>query len=72
MDSPRTELVMSARKTPQPARHPNPTARASELAYVVFERPDLDRAEAFRRSAEPTQEPDLDLDKVLTLVRIFG
>lgn len=38
---------MHALKTPQPARHPNPTARASALAYVVFDRPDLDRAEAF-------------------------
>jgi catechol 2,3-dioxygenase-like lactoylglutathione lyase family enzyme len=33
--------------TPQPARHPSPTAKAVELAYVIFERPDLDRAEAF-------------------------
>lgn len=38
---------MTALKTPQPARHPNPTARAIELAYLIFERPDLDRAEAF-------------------------
>lgn len=33
--------------TPQPARHPHPTARASALAYLVFERPDLDEAERF-------------------------
>ena len=33
--------------TAQPARHPNPTARASALAYLVFERPDLRRAEEF-------------------------
>ncbi|MBC7170900.1 MAG: glyoxalase, partial [Polyangiaceae bacterium] len=33
--------------TAQPARHPSPTSKAIELAYVVFERPDLDRAEAF-------------------------
>ncbi|MEM9455576.1 MAG: 2,4,5-trihydroxytoluene oxygenase [Myxococcota bacterium] len=38
---------MTALKTPQPARHPNPTARVVELAYLIFERPDLDRAEAF-------------------------
>ena len=34
-------------KTAQPARHANPTAKASELAYLVFERPDLARAERF-------------------------
>jgi catechol 2,3-dioxygenase-like lactoylglutathione lyase family enzyme len=34
-------------KTAQPARHPNPTARASELAHLIFERPDLARAESF-------------------------
>jgi catechol 2,3-dioxygenase-like lactoylglutathione lyase family enzyme len=33
--------------TPQPSRHPDPTARASALAYLVFERPDLARAEDF-------------------------
>ncbi len=33
--------------TPQPARHPSPTARATELAHLVFERPDLERAEDF-------------------------
>jgi predicted enzyme related to lactoylglutathione lyase len=33
--------------TPQPARHPSPIAKAVELAYVIFERPDLDRAEGF-------------------------
>ena len=27
--------------TPQPARHPNPTTRATGLAYVMFERPTL-------------------------------
>jgi len=32
---------------PQPARHPNPTAKAEALAYLVFDRPDLDRAEKF-------------------------
>jgi catechol 2,3-dioxygenase-like lactoylglutathione lyase family enzyme len=31
----------------QPARHPSPTAKATALAHLVFERPDLDRAEAF-------------------------
>jgi catechol 2,3-dioxygenase-like lactoylglutathione lyase family enzyme len=34
-------------KTEQPARHPSPTARATALAHLVFERPDLDRAERF-------------------------
>jgi catechol 2,3-dioxygenase-like lactoylglutathione lyase family enzyme len=34
-------------KTPQPSRHPDPTARASALAYLVFERPNLHRAEDF-------------------------
>ncbi len=33
--------------TTQPARHRSPTAKVIELAYVVFERPDLDLAEAF-------------------------
>jgi catechol 2,3-dioxygenase-like lactoylglutathione lyase family enzyme len=33
--------------TPQPARHPSPTVKATGLAYVVFERPDLDKAERF-------------------------
>src|SRR6218665_157248 len=30
--------------TPQPARHPTPTVKASSLAYLIFERPDLDKA----------------------------
>jgi hypothetical protein len=34
-------------KTPQPARHPNPTTKASALSYLVFERPDLTLAERF-------------------------
>jgi catechol 2,3-dioxygenase-like lactoylglutathione lyase family enzyme len=33
--------------TPQPARHPNPTTKAVALAYLLFDRPDLDRAERF-------------------------
>ena len=33
--------------TPQPARHRNPTTRARELAYLVFDRPDLARARTF-------------------------
>ncbi|MDE0855270.1 MAG: 2,4,5-trihydroxytoluene oxygenase [Nevskia sp.] len=33
--------------TAQPARHPNPTAKASALAYLIFDRPDLDRASQF-------------------------
>jgi catechol 2,3-dioxygenase-like lactoylglutathione lyase family enzyme len=31
----------------QPKRHPNPTVKATELAYLVFERPDLDEAVRF-------------------------
>jgi len=33
--------------TAQPARHPSPTAKASELAYLMFDRPDLGLAEQF-------------------------
>ncbi|MGU7774816.1 VOC family protein [Burkholderia sp. MR1-5-21] len=33
--------------TAQPARHPNPTTKARALSHLVFERPDLDRAERF-------------------------
>jgi len=33
--------------TAQPARHPDPTTKASALAYLMFERPDLDKAESF-------------------------
>ena len=33
--------------TPQPARHPDPTVKATSLAYVIFERPDLEQAERF-------------------------
>lgn len=33
--------------TPQPARHPSPTVKARRLAYLIFERPDLDKAERF-------------------------
>lgn len=33
--------------TPQPTRHPQPTAKACKLAWLLFERPDLDRAESF-------------------------
>lgn len=36
-----------ALRTPQPMRHPAPTARACALAHLVFERPDLTRAEDF-------------------------
>jgi catechol 2,3-dioxygenase-like lactoylglutathione lyase family enzyme len=34
-------------KTAQPARHPNPTAKATSMAYLLFDRPDLDEAERF-------------------------
>ena len=33
--------------TVQPARHPNPTTKASALAYLIFDRPDLEKAEQF-------------------------
>lgn len=33
--------------TPQPARHPQPTVKAQRLAYLMFQRPDLDKAEQF-------------------------
>jgi len=33
--------------TSQPARHARPTTRATALAYLMFHRPDLDRAERF-------------------------
>jgi len=33
--------------TAQPARHPNPTVKVTSLAYVIFERPDLEQAERF-------------------------
>ncbi|WP_206957755.1 VOC family protein [Trinickia acidisoli] len=33
--------------TPQPARHASPTTKALALAYLMFERPDLEKAEQF-------------------------
>src|SRR5579859_5199553 len=33
--------------TTQPARHPHPTTKASALAYLIFDRPDLGEAEHF-------------------------
>ncbi len=33
--------------TAQPARHSNPTTKASSLAYMIFDRPDLETAEQF-------------------------
>jgi hypothetical protein len=33
--------------TPQPAWHPNPTTKATALAYLIFDRPDLEQAEQF-------------------------
>jgi catechol 2,3-dioxygenase-like lactoylglutathione lyase family enzyme len=33
--------------TPQPARHSNPTTKASALAYAIFDRPDLKKAEEY-------------------------
>jgi len=34
-------------KTAQPARHPDPTVKAQALAYLMFDRPDLDETERF-------------------------
>jgi catechol 2,3-dioxygenase-like lactoylglutathione lyase family enzyme len=33
--------------TPQPARHPDPTTKAIGLAYAIFDRPDLKKAEDY-------------------------
>ena len=33
--------------TAQPARHPQPTTKALALAYLMFDRPDLEQAERF-------------------------
>ncbi|MFM0514006.1 hypothetical protein P0D80_41535, partial [Paraburkholderia sp. RL17-373-BIF-A] len=33
--------------TAQPARHPTPTTKASALTYLIFDRPDLGKAEQF-------------------------
>lgn len=38
---------MTALKTAQPARHPAPVTRANRLAYLIWERPDLAKAEKF-------------------------
>lgn len=38
---------MTNLSTPQPARHPAPVVKAQRLAYLLFERPDLDQAQAF-------------------------
>jgi catechol 2,3-dioxygenase-like lactoylglutathione lyase family enzyme len=48
--------------TPQPARHPEPTVKARRLAYLLWERPDLERAESFLRSfglAVAARTPDV-------------
>jgi catechol 2,3-dioxygenase-like lactoylglutathione lyase family enzyme len=33
--------------TPQPSRHPAPTVKARRLTHLIFERPELERAESF-------------------------
>lgn len=40
-------MTAAVLKTPQPARHPAPTAKAVAIAYLLFERPDLDECERF-------------------------
>lgn len=53
---------MVSLSAPQPARHPHPTVKARRLAYLIFERPDLDQAERFlsdfglRVASRSTQE----------------
>jgi catechol 2,3-dioxygenase-like lactoylglutathione lyase family enzyme len=44
------EEQMATLQTAEPARHADPTVRAQRLAYLVWERPDLERAEAFHRA----------------------
>lgn len=36
-------------KTPQPQRHPNPTTKAQQLGYLLFEMPDLEKAGQYLR-----------------------
>ena len=38
---------MAQLTTAQPARHSNPTVKAGKLAYLIFERPDIEKAERF-------------------------
>jgi catechol 2,3-dioxygenase-like lactoylglutathione lyase family enzyme len=38
---------MPTLSTPEPARNADPTVRARRLAYLIWERPDLERAETF-------------------------
>jgi hypothetical protein len=38
---------MTTLTTPQPARQRSPTVKATRLAYLIWERPDLERAEKF-------------------------
>jgi catechol 2,3-dioxygenase-like lactoylglutathione lyase family enzyme len=40
-------MTTPALTTPQPARHAQPTAKVSAMAYLLLERPDLDQAERF-------------------------
>ncbi|MDH0893133.1 MULTISPECIES: VOC family protein [unclassified Pseudomonas] len=41
------QTVQPTLATAQPARHPQPTVKAQALAHLIFERPDLDKAERF-------------------------
>lgn len=38
---------MSLLTTEQPQRHPNPTVKAQRLAYLIWERPELEQAKSF-------------------------
>ncbi|MFT4570967.1 MAG: catechol 2,3-dioxygenase-like lactoylglutathione lyase family enzyme [Hyphomicrobiaceae bacterium] len=38
---------MATLTTPEPTRHSEPTVKAQRLAYLIWERPDLDKATAF-------------------------
>lgn len=42
-----TQTTTARLATAQPARHPQPTVKAQTLAYLIFERPNLEQAERF-------------------------
>ena len=47
VDGPKERQPMVRLTTPEPARHPAPTARADCLSFITFVRPDLPRATRF-------------------------
>jgi len=42
-----TAFPQAVLATPQPARHSKPSVKAASIAYLIFERPDLDKAEQY-------------------------